>query len=235
MTCYQMLIFLATIDLCYIYVDRPVAEWVTSLGSWIIEAFEIITRLGCSSNWLVPIAVTVPITTAARYGLHRGLLASIWGWITGVSCFIFMAIVSSGLFCDLVKLLVGRSRPKLLYESSIYSFNAFSTEAVWHSFPSGHTVTIFALAAAIKCLVPRWQYYLYSIAGVVAASRVIVGAHFVSDVVAGSVIGIAVTDMLCHWFASRRWVFEHDKNGCIRVQRVSRFILGKIRSFVKLD
>jgi len=57
------------------------------------------------------------------------------------------------------------------------------------SFPSGHTITAFAVAVSISHYYPDLTFGLLFCALSVAASRILLGMHFLSDVVAGAVIG----------------------------------------------
>jgi len=57
------------------------------------------------------------------------------------------------------------------------------------SFPSGHTITAFAVATPIVACYPSLAYGLWFCAWSVAISRVLLGMHFVSDVVAGALLG----------------------------------------------
>jgi undecaprenyl-diphosphatase len=57
------------------------------------------------------------------------------------------------------------------------------------SFPSGHTITAFAVAVALAEFYPEMLPGLFFCAASVAASRVVLGMHFLSDVVAGAALG----------------------------------------------
>jgi undecaprenyl-diphosphatase len=57
------------------------------------------------------------------------------------------------------------------------------------SFPSGHSIGAFAFAVSIGLFEPSLMYGLLFCALSVAISRVILGLHFLSDVVIGSLIG----------------------------------------------
>jgi undecaprenyl-diphosphatase len=57
------------------------------------------------------------------------------------------------------------------------------------SFPSGHTITAFAVAVSLSHFYPDLAAALIFCALSVAASRILLGMHFLSDVVAGAVIG----------------------------------------------
>lgn len=60
------------------------------------------------------------------------------------------------------------------------------------SFPSGHAMNAFAIGTAIGLGLPALLLPLALIAGSVAASRVLVGLHYVSDVLAGSLLGAGI-------------------------------------------
>lgn len=57
------------------------------------------------------------------------------------------------------------------------------------SFPSGHTITAFAVAASLTVFYPPLAIGLYFCALSIAASRILLGMHFLSDVFAGAILG----------------------------------------------
>ena len=59
------------------------------------------------------------------------------------------------------------------------------------SFPSGHTITAFAVAVSLSMFYPALLVGLLFCAVSVAASRILLGMHFLSDVLAGAAIGTA--------------------------------------------
>jgi undecaprenyl-diphosphatase len=60
------------------------------------------------------------------------------------------------------------------------------------SFPSGHTITAFAVAMALSHFYPGLTTGLCFCAASVAVSRVLLGMHFISDVLAGAALGSAL-------------------------------------------
>jgi membrane-associated phospholipid phosphatase len=94
--------------------------------------------------------------------------------------------IASGLNA-LIKGLVDRSRPP----ESI-GFDALVGVPASPSFPSGHSMTAFAVAATIAALAPRTRLPLLALAAVIAFSRVYLGVHFWLDVLVGAALGLAI-------------------------------------------
>ena len=67
------------------------------------------------------------------------------------------------------------------------------------SFPSGHTITAFAVAVSLSCFYPELASGLLFCALSVAASRILLGMHFLSDVLAGAAIGTALASGAVEW------------------------------------
>ena len=66
------------------------------------------------------------------------------------------------------------------------------------SFPSGHTITAFAVSLSLIQFYPGLTAGLLFCAFSIAASRILMGMHFLSDVVAGAVIGAALAYSSVH-------------------------------------
>ena len=60
------------------------------------------------------------------------------------------------------------------------------------SFPSGHTMTAFSIALVVSFFYPVLEGPLYFLAVSIALSRIALGMHFMSDVLAGAVLGSAL-------------------------------------------
>ena len=60
------------------------------------------------------------------------------------------------------------------------------------SFPSGHSITAFACAVPLSFFYPVFAAWFFFCALSIAASRVILGLHFLSDVLAGCLLGAAL-------------------------------------------
>ncbi|HVB34243.1 MAG TPA: phosphatase PAP2 family protein [Patescibacteria group bacterium] len=68
-----------------------------------------------------------------------------------------------------------------------------------YSFPSGHTIVAFSVVLSIGSFYPDWLLALLAAALLIAASRIILGMHFLSDVVAGAAIGLALGHLSVHF------------------------------------
>ena len=60
------------------------------------------------------------------------------------------------------------------------------------SFPSGHTMTAFSIALVVSYFYPSLEWPLYFLAASIGVSRIVLGMHFLSDVLAGVVLGFAL-------------------------------------------
>jgi len=60
------------------------------------------------------------------------------------------------------------------------------------SFPSGHTITAFAMASSLGVYYPALLPGLLFCAASIALSRILLGMHFLSDVIAGALLGAAL-------------------------------------------
>lgn len=107
---------------------------------------------------------------------------------TGIDTMATMGVAQLLLTLPL-KVAVGRSRPE--EEKGTHDFHPFHGG---QSFPSGHTTQAFALASVISEHADRtWVSCVsYGLAGLVGVARMEQRAHFMSDVVAGGLIGTFV-------------------------------------------
>lgn len=63
------------------------------------------------------------------------------------------------------------------------------------SFPSGHTAASFASAWLLHRRFPRWRWFYWMLAVLVACNRVYLGAHFPGDTIAGALSGVGLAEI----------------------------------------
>ncbi len=99
-----------------------------------------------------------------------------------------IALALSGSAVQLAKVIWNRPRPLL----QIFDVRVVGEPLFTHSFPSGHSMTAFAVAIACSVFVPRLRYLLIPVAVLTAISRIYVGAHFPLDVAYGALAGTLI-------------------------------------------
>ena len=205
-----------------LWIDRPLADFFHKDGAGLKPFFEIVQHFGIGYPYMVASGLAyVAMRWADRWPRLRP-----WGpalrTASIVPGFIFAAVGASGLVVDLLKILVGRTRPKLLFAGGAYDFGWFGLRADDWSWPSGHAATAAALVTALWCLWPRPLYLYVAAAALIAVSRVVTGAHYLSDVVAGAAIAVAVTRALAYWLMPGRAVDRRRASRTLRPHYASR-------------
>ena len=118
-----------------------------------------------------------------------------------VAVALIMSLICTNM---LLKPLVQRTRPWLMVEG----LTALVAEHDMNSFPSGHTSA--ALAAATACwgtLPSKWRGIILALAVLMGLSRLYVGVHYPSDVLAGALVGMFCGSLGClavRWFGKRK-------------------------------
>jgi membrane-associated phospholipid phosphatase len=110
----------------------------------------------------------------------------------------------AGIVGELLKIVVRRMRPSS--DGSGYAFRAFSDHPFSSrglGFPSSHGVVAFGAAAILARLFPRARVVWYAAAVACIVTRLLAHAHYLSDVVAAALIGIAVAALLWRYSAPR--------------------------------
>jgi undecaprenyl-diphosphatase len=180
------------------YVDAPVSEWVAGQRDlWLTETMKVLTHLGDVGT----LAVAVVVLSAWVGWRARSWLPA----VLAVSGLLGVAVVMVA-----AKVAVGRSRPPSLI--AVIVEDGFS-------FPSGHSTGSFALAVLGAWMIGRWvlngwaaRVALWAtalaLAALVGLSRIYLGVHYLSDVLAGAFLGAAWAGAVmlvgAWWEASRR-------------------------------
>jgi membrane-associated phospholipid phosphatase len=110
------------------------------------------------------------------------------------ACISALAFASAGLIEFSLKHLVGRPRPDAALASAGLLGPSFAPDI--DSFPSGHATSVFAVATVFAAYYPRLRWPLYALAAAIALGRVYLARHYVSDIIAGAVLGTIVAACL---------------------------------------
>jgi undecaprenyl-diphosphatase len=161
-----------------VQVDFSVGQWgVDNATSWSTDALRLITQLG-STYFIVIALVVVAVVEYVR-------IPNRW-----VPVFLVTVMVGDVLLVNTIKGILDRVRP---------TFDPIA-ERLGPSFPSGHSAAAAAFYAAAALVLARRRSQrtrallagaAVSIAVAVACSRVLLGVHWMSDVIAGLAFGWA--------------------------------------------
>lgn len=109
---------------------------------------------------------------------------------------LFLALFASFCFVNLIfKPLIGRLRPEFILEN----INVFINNFDYFSFPSGHAASSFAGALILSNIFPKGKIFFYLLALLISLSRVYLGVHFFSDIIAGAILGLVVAQIIVKW------------------------------------
>ena len=132
------------------------------------------------TNSVFPIAFAVPAVVTSLHLIKKDSANKQRAIIIGGTLIISSAV--TGILKDSIQ----RERPFVTYPDIKHI-----TPEDSYSFPSGHTSTAFALATSVTIAYPKWYVaapaYLW--ASSAAYSRMRLGVHYPSDVLAGALIG----------------------------------------------
>jgi membrane-associated phospholipid phosphatase len=187
--------------LSFIFADIQTALWFHAFEYTLsYQVFSTITLFGDSLGYLVGgLLLLVVFRNRKPFMAYSGL-------------FLFSTVAVSGLSADLIKYIAGRARPKLYFSDHLYGFDFFHWQYAWSSFPSGHSATALSVAMLLAILYPRWRFAALFGGILIAFSRIFLAQHYISDVIAGSYLGIVSTALLYNlYFKSKFEALEHNK------------------------
>lgn len=141
----------------------------------------------------------------------------------GDGVFASVCMIVSALTTQLFKFIVNAPRPLKWFEMNMPDVQLCLVDGMnthsWHSFPSGHTTSFFALAFVLCILLTRCprnprmtrvlvQIVLFVLAALGGYSRIYLNQHFALDVLAGIFVGLGITILFYLLFScweSKKW------------------------------
>ena len=201
--------------LFFLFFDYSISKFFYNINSQTKSLFETLTHFGDSLYFFVP---TIIIWAFIKIFQNKNKILSTIG---DIAIFIFFNILFSGIIVQIFKHLLGRPRPPMFHLFNMSSLDLFQFDSKWHSFPSGHTATIFAFIFCLIFLFPKIKNILISIAIIIASTRVIVGAHYVSDVLGGALVAYVTTIILRDKFFQKSKLFQSEHGNLISNENVN--------------
>jgi membrane-associated phospholipid phosphatase len=215
--------------------DGPMIRAVGHLPRFVIWFFQQITDFGKSGWFLWPLGILF-LGIAALPAMLPRVQQMVLAAIAVRVGFLFVAIGAPSLFDTIIKRMIGRARPYVGGALDPTLFHPFIWRADYASLPSGHVTTAFAVLVAFGTLWPRARTALWIYALLIAASRIVVTAHYPTDVLAGAVVGTVGALMARRWFALRGLGFSLGPDGALhqrpgpsakRIKAVARGLLSE--------
>ena len=114
--------------------------------------------------------------------------------------------VVAGLTVNFCEIVIGRPGPML----PRFDWQPFTLNHDFWSFPSEHAAVAAAGAAAVSLLLPEYRVTLFALAILVGGTRLVMGVHYPTDLVAGFLLGLVTffaMKMLVDWFDA--WWMRH--------------------------
>ena len=187
--------------------DAPVGAYRKQWPAELIGFARAVTDIGQTHWYLVPSGLFMIVVLALdwnRLSRRRRWLLANWYTLAG---YVFVTIAASGLIATALKRIIGRARPKHFEEHGLLAFDTFAVDADFASFPSGHATAIGALAAIFALLFPHLRIIVLILAIALGSTRILVGAHYPSDVIAGLAFGMWFAYFVALVFAVRGFIF----------------------------
>ena len=141
-----------------------------------------------SSNWLLPLIVF--FFYLFRDDWRRALKA----FLIAVVCLVLTDAVAA----QIIKPVVGRIRPS---HELVDMIRLLVGRGGKYSFPSNHAANSMAFATVTGFFYPQMRRWLLIIPILVGFSRVYVGVHYPSDVIAGAFFGFIIANFILHLYS----------------------------------
>lgn len=186
---------LFVIVVSWLYLDKPIAYYLHDLNLIVdYPVLNWVTKLGLGALYFIPLFV---IALYYRYiAPNQEWEMRFW--------FLWLCVVIPSLICLIIKVLVGRARPELMFTQQVFGFYGLKHHASYWSFPSGHTSTIMGFACGLSVLLPRYCYGFIFLGLVIASMRVLLNYHYFSDVLFATFLALVEIGLLTHWLRRKK-------------------------------
>jgi membrane-associated phospholipid phosphatase len=185
------LVVLAVIALvAAFFLDQSAAAWINAHSSLELKrVMRIVSRVG---DWpahviagLIGIAIAFAVGSKAWMRIFLAMI---------------IALALAGITTRAIKIATGRARPSVKTEAR---WNGPQFSSKYHAFPSGHTASSTAFFVALFLARKKQGAPLLLIPILIALSRMIAGAHYLSDVTFAAILGVICAVFVAHWLSIR--------------------------------
>lgn len=184
-------------------VDRRISLAMLDEPAGSLAFLRIATDIGLVRWYLWPMLALIVALTMVDWGrLERSgrlRLARTYAY----AGHLFGSVALAGIVTNILKVTFGRARPALLEDYGSFAFRLVRFGDQFASFPSGHATTMGAVTATFTVLAPPVRVPIFIVGLCLALSRIVVRAHYPSDVLAGFTIGIVTSLVVARFMAGR--------------------------------
>lgn len=175
--------FSILIVVSYLFFDLPVSEWMQTIPHSIFLTAKWINLLFEPG---IGILILPLLFYAFRVFTKKESLANL---------FLLMSITvnATHLLIIPIKMLLGRYRPELWLTQHLYGFDFFAYKDIDMSLPSGHVGILASILFSIACVHPKKFPWILLLTFALAFCRVIVDAHYMSDILASMLLALFVS------------------------------------------
>lgn len=206
----HIVLFVILVAATFVLVDPYSVAFARELPRAVYFFFTYVTQLGASKWTITPIAVLLLALIVCQWKVFNRRNLS---YLHAVSLWLAAALISlagGGIAINLIKRMIGRARPKHFDELGSFAFDPFAFSSSFASFPSGHATTAGSVAVLLILFFPKWRWVIVIFAALTAASRVIIGSHYPSDIILGLAVGCGISWLVIVFFARRGLGFVKD-------------------------
>jgi membrane-associated phospholipid phosphatase len=176
------------IGLLALAIDRPLAHFIYDhVSARMHKALDSITHYAKAGHWLAAAILALIVAAVMR---RFGVLAEESTQLINYSLAFIASLTMGSAILHVIKLVLGRRRPRDDMEMGLYGFTPLAFNLDYNSFPSGHALTICCVAVIFTCVWPLWWPVWFAVAALLAVTRALLTAHFLSDVLIGAGIGL---------------------------------------------
>ena len=170
--------------------DEEILYWINGLNSDALDALFV-------------------AASSRTFGVGIGVMLALWLLVThkrkalrAVVQATTACIITDNLGALVLKPYFGRIRPHLVPDAVVRHFA--EAAATGPSLPSLHAATSFAFVVGLGLALPRTMWITAPVAALISISRIAVGVHWPSDVLAGTLYG-SLVGLLLHLLFQRFW------------------------------